>query len=102
MIHDYKKSYIWIIGASSGIGRSLAQELSNRGATLVLSARRKEELEELNKELGGKHHVYPLDVADDKAVFKTASEIGTKLPKLDSMVFMAATYVPTAFQDTDN
>jgi short-subunit dehydrogenase len=36
---------IWITGASSGIGEALVYELVNKGARLIISSRRKEELE---------------------------------------------------------
>lgn len=51
-----------IIGASSGIGRSLALELSKRGYTLGLVARRKGRLEELQKELKTASYIAVADI----------------------------------------
>lgn len=81
---------IWIIGASSGIGAALAEELSNKGAKLILSARSENKLKDLNKKLGGHHTTAPLDVGDEKAVSAAAK----KFDRLDSVIFMAAIYAP--------
>jgi hypothetical protein len=51
-----------ISGASAGIGRALARQLSEKGARLTLAARRGEKLRQLNDELGGKHLVVVADV----------------------------------------
>ncbi len=82
---------IWIIGASSGIGRALAVELANQGAKLVLSARSADKLNALNQQLGGGHQVIPLDVGDHKAL----TEAANRFSALDSVIFMSAIYEPT-------
>jgi short-subunit dehydrogenase len=57
---------IWLTGASSGIGEALAYELSKKGAKLILSARRKEELERVKGNCASaaqrQIHVLPLDL----------------------------------------
>ena len=54
MNYFYNKT-IWITGASSGIGEALAIELSKLDANLILTARRKEELERVKKACGNKN-----------------------------------------------
>ena len=52
-----------ITGASAGIGRVLAEQLSAAGAKLTLAARRVDRLDALNQSLGGRHQVVATDVA---------------------------------------
>ena len=98
---SFKGENIWIIGCSSGIGEALARELSTQGATLILSARRAEELTNLNNELGGKHHVMPLDVSDNDAMVSTVEKISSTVKTLDRVIFLAALYRPNDVRKMD-
>lgn len=63
---------IWITGASSGLGEALAYELSRRKVRLILSSRRKEELERVK---GNCHplaqpeiRLHPFDLAESSTL----------------------------------
>ncbi|MEJ1239563.1 SDR family oxidoreductase [Chryseolinea sp. T2] len=53
---------IWVTGASSGIGEALAIALSRKGARLILSARRTEELDRVKQNCVGEAQLLPLDL----------------------------------------
>lgn len=85
-----KDKKVWIIGASSGIGAALAHELSRRGANLILSARRNNELERVSSGLSASTVIAPVDVSDAKGLKKIAQEHGP----FDCVIFLAALYNP--------
>jgi short-subunit dehydrogenase len=88
MFHKNKK--IWIIGASTGIGAALAKELHSQGVKLILSARNKDKLDELNAKLGGEHYVIAVDAGNANSLKNAARTIDM----IDSVVFLAAIYSP--------
>jgi short-subunit dehydrogenase len=67
---------VLITGASSGIGASLARELKEQGATLVLAARRVDELQKLADELGGAAEVRPADLSTPGGADELARAVG--------------------------
>lgn len=91
------KTY-WLIGASEGLGRALAFELSASGVYLCLSARNETRLSELASQLPGKTMLFPMDVCNAESV-AIAFE---KLPKLDGVIYSAGTYEPMAADEWDN
>jgi short-subunit dehydrogenase len=63
---DLKDKIIWITGASSGIGRSLALLMGQRGARVILSARNQNRLQQVKEEMPQPERaaVLPLDLGD--------------------------------------
>jgi len=95
---DWQGKRWWLVGASEGLGRSVAEVMSRAGCDLILSARNGERLEELVATLPGRARALPLDVSDRAAVERAAADIGP----LDGMVYLAGVYWPMKSGEWDN
>src|SRR5829696_7153094 len=58
-------STVLLTGATGGIGQAIARALDERGARLLLTARRAEQLEQIAAALGGRPEVLPADLTYD-------------------------------------
>ena len=95
MSENQKK--IWITGASSGIGKALAEKFASEGWKVAISARRKEILEEManNKNIFS----YPLDVTNLDQINSVFANIISDFRTLDLCVFSSGTYDPKLEQE---
>jgi NADP-dependent 3-hydroxy acid dehydrogenase YdfG len=87
----------WVTGAGSGIGQAAAIALAKEGATVVLTGRRKEPLEETAaaiKKAGGKAVVKPADLMKAAAVGRVAKDIDQKFGRCDILVNNAGLNIP--------
>lgn len=98
---NYQNQVVWIIGASSGIGAALAKELAKRGATLAISARRKDAMEKLKSGMGEAHKIFVTDVTDAELVERTAKAIRASFGRIDRVVFLSAAYQPMNLDTLD-
>lgn len=82
------KSIVLITGASSGIGRSCAVKFAEAGARLILTARRKDRLDVLARELEKqtKMLALQLDVSDHQAVEKVLGGLPKEWQTVDVLV----------------
>ena len=71
-----------ITGASSGIGRDIARELSKKGYELILFARDETKLNELKSELGGNLQV----IAMDLSIEENCKDLYKQVPDIDLLI----------------
>ncbi len=84
-----EKSITIISGASRGIGRAIAQKLAKTGHFVILLARNREELEDLELEIdesGGKALAIPCDVSDEKSVNEAVAEVVKNFGRIDAVI----------------
>ena len=87
----------WLVGASEGLGRALAQRLSAAGAEVIVSARNEERLVELVEGLPGKASYQVMDVTDQASVDAAVAAVGP----VDGMVYLAGVYWPMPVESWD-
>lgn len=72
MASFFYNKVIWVTGASSGIGEALTYELAKHGAKLILSSRRKDELERVKGNCYAPAHpnirILPLDLSQSSTL----------------------------------
>lgn len=81
--------YYLIAGASSGMGRETAIQLSNNETTIILVSRRRDALERVQKELIGDSIVIPCDLTNLEEIKNLFEVLSNKKIKLDGMVYCA-------------
>jgi NAD(P)-dependent dehydrogenase (short-subunit alcohol dehydrogenase family) len=87
---EWRGRTVWLVGASSGIGRATASALHAQGARVVLSARSREALEEFQATHPGAMSL-PLDACDREAVNQAARSVLETGP-IDCVVYCAGYY----------
>ena len=96
-MRDFTGRRYWLVGASEGLGLSLAQRLSSAGAEVILSARSPDRLAEAVALMPGRAIPVPVDVASTASVRAAAEQVG----EIDGVVFLAGVYWPMKAQDWD-
>jgi NAD(P)-dependent dehydrogenase (short-subunit alcohol dehydrogenase family) len=91
---------VLVVGASSGLGASLAQAVVAAGGDVAVSARRADRLEELVSQMGAGHAIAgdATSAEDARRVADTAAEV---MGGIDAMVYMAGYGVLQRLRDTD-
>lgn len=82
----YKNKIVLLSGASSGIGEALALALGQRGAKLVLVARRKELLKNVAKRSQAECLILPADLSKPQAARQVVAKALKKFKRLDILI----------------
>lgn len=82
-----------VVGASSGLGRSIALGLSRRGAQVAFLARRLDRLERAVAEAGDGAVAVACDVTDEESVARAIADAARVLGGLDGLVYSTAAMV---------
>lgn len=93
-----------VTGSSSGIGRDMARVLNDKGYDLIITARNKEKLEELKRELNSKNDknvdIIIKDLSKEEECISLYNEIKEKYKFVDIVINNAGFGICGEFKDT--
>ncbi len=90
-IHDWTGKVVWLVGASTGIGRATAERLHAAGAQVVVSARNAAALQAFEARHAGSLGL-ALDATDRTAMTAAAQQITERFGRIDLAVYCAGYY----------
>jgi dehydrogenase/reductase SDR family member 7B len=85
---NFNNKTIWITGASSGIGKAVANEISKDMAHLILSGRNETALQEVAAEClknGSSVEIIVFDLGNEASVYAAAQTVLSKTAKIDAL-----------------
>jgi short-subunit dehydrogenase len=94
---ELNNKVVWITGASSGIGKSLAELMARDGYKVAMTARSDDALNAMAD--GERLFAYKGDVTDGKAMAAICAKIIKDHGTLDIAVLNAGTYLPDGMED---
>tara|TARA_B100001778_G_scaffold4357_1_gene3728 strand:+ start:922 stop:1659 length:738 start_codon:yes stop_codon:yes gene_type:complete len=83
---DLKGKKVLVTGASGGIGKAIAMQLSSSGADLCLTGRNKSELENLQKIIGGNCQIIISDLSNSDGINNLADQAQEIMGQIDILV----------------
>jgi short-subunit dehydrogenase len=76
----FQNKIVWVTGASSGIGEAVSKAFNAEGATVIISSRRREELERVKVSCAFPEnvHIFTLDLTQSSSIQEVAKEVLSK------------------------
>ncbi len=96
---------VLITGASSGIGRRLAERVAEAGARAIVTARRADELDDVVREItvrGGIAHAVPGDLSTSDGADAVANEVLERFGAPDTLVLNAGRSIMRSLADSEH
>lgn len=97
----FTNQVVWITGASSGIGEALALAFAKSGAKLVLSARRRDELERVARACATKDVlIHPLDLGSGSTFENDVAQVLERFGRIDVVIHNGGISMRALVKDT--